>query len=56
MKAFLRTIAMLSLVRLLVDMLAPEGATRRLCDMVLGFVLMLSMLRSAFSLLRGGFL
>lgn len=54
MNIFLRGIAMLSLVRLLVDMLAPEGNTRRFCDMALGFVLMLSMLRAARSLLQGG--
>lgn len=54
MNAFLRNIAMLSLLRMAADMLMPSGTTRRLCDMVLGLSLMVSMLRAVLTLLRGG--
>jgi len=54
MKAFLRSIAMLSLVRMIVDMLAPSDTMGRLCDVALGLVLMLSMLRAMVLLLQGG--
>lgn len=55
MKAFLRNIAIMSLMRLLLDMLLPEGAMRRIGDVVVGLVLMLSMLRALQQLLHGGF-
>lgn len=55
MNAFLRHLSLLSIVRLLVDMLLPEGALRKICDVILGLVLMLSMLRALGKILHGGF-
>lgn len=55
MNAFLRHLSLLSIVRLLVDMLLPEGALRKICDVILGLVLMLSMLRALEKILHGGF-
>ena len=56
MKAFLRNIAMMSLMRLLLDMLLPEGAMRRIGDVIVGLVLMLSILHALQRLLHGGFI
>ena len=36
---------MLSLLRMAAEMLLPEGTTRKLCDMALGLMVMLTMLR-----------
>lgn len=55
MKPFLRNVAMLSLMRLMMDLLLPEGAMRRICDVIVGLVLMLSMLGALQQLLHGGF-
>jgi len=54
MKDFLRTVSMLGILRLLTDMLLPEGKMRRICDVILGLVLMRSMLEAAGMLLHGG--
>lgn len=54
MKQFLRNVAMLSMVRLLMDMLLPEGAMRKIGDVIVGLVLMLSILLSMQRLLHGG--
>ena len=54
MKMFLRHVAMLSMVRLLMDMLLPEGAMRKIGDVIMGLVLMLSMLGALQRLLHGG--
>ena len=53
MNAFLRSVAMLSLVRTAADMLLPEGTVRGLCDTVLGLMIMLSMMTALYSLLAG---
>ena len=55
MKPFLRNIAMISLMRLMMDLLLPEGVMLRICDVIIGLVLMLSMLRALQQLLHGGF-
>ncbi len=44
MNDFLRSVAMLSLLRMAAEMLLPEGAMRKICDMLLGMLTMLSML------------
>lgn len=54
MNGFMRKIAMLSLLRLLVEMLLPEGALRRIGDLIMGLILMLSMLETLQALLYGG--
>lgn len=54
MKGFLRTIAMLSLLNLMVDTLLPQGAMHKLCDLILGLVLMLCMLCALKEMLFGG--
>ena len=54
MNAFLRNVAMLCILRMAVEMLLPAGATRRLCDMTLGLMVMHAMLRAVGALLRGG--
>lgn len=54
MNGFLRRIAMLSLLRLMVDTLLPEGALHRLSDLIMGLIVMLLMLHALSSLLYGG--
>ncbi|MBR5232493.1 MAG: hypothetical protein IKW00_09665 [Clostridia bacterium] len=54
MKNFLRAVSMLGILRLLMDMLLPEGKMRCICDMILGLVLMRSLLEAARMLLHGG--
>lgn len=54
MNAFLRNVAMLSLVRMLVDMLMPQGAMQKICDVIVGLALMLSILESLFAMVYGG--
>ncbi|MBQ4552598.1 MAG: stage III sporulation protein AF [Clostridia bacterium] len=54
MNGFLRRIALLSLLRLLVEMLLPEGAMRKMGDLIMGLILMLSMLEALHALLYGG--
>lgn len=54
MNVFLRKIAMLSILRLLADMLLPEGAMHKICDLAMGLILMLSMLEALRNLLVGG--
>jgi len=54
MKEFLRTLAMLSLVRMAADVLLPDGAMRRISDVLIGLIQMLSMLRALERLLHGG--
>lgn len=44
MGAFLKNISMLCLMRTAADMLLPEGNLRRICDMLLGLMVMLCML------------
>jgi len=45
---------MLCVFRLAVEMLLPSGATRKMCDMVLGLFVMQTMLQAIWTLLRGG--
>ena len=54
MNAFLRAVAMLSLACMAVEMLLPTGATRKMCDMTLGLLIMQAMVRVLWMLLRGG--
>lgn len=54
MNIFLRKIAMLSILRMLVEMLLPEGAMHKICDLTLGLILMLAMLQALKNLLDGG--
>lgn len=56
MNAFLRTLSLLGIVRLLMDMLLPQGSLHKICDVIMGLVLMLSMLRALDRLLHGGML
>ena len=44
MKAFLRSVGMVSLLRMAVEMLLPTGATRRMCQTLLGLMTSLTML------------
>lgn len=53
MNAFLRSVAMLGLVRMAAAMLLPEGAMRNLCDTVLGLMITLCMMTALCSLLAG---
>ena len=53
MKAFLRSVGMLALLRMTVDMLLPDGATRRVCDTIVGLMTMLGMLTALRRLLLG---
>ena len=55
MNGFLRSIALLSVIRMMVDMLLPEGAMRRICEVITGLVLMQSMLFALMRILYGGF-
>lgn len=54
MNLFLRKIVMLSILRLLVEMLLPEGAMHKICDLTLGLILMHAMLQALKNLLNGG--
>lgn len=53
MKAFLRSVGMLALLRMTVEMLLPEGATRRVCDTIVGLMTMLGMLAALRRLFTG---
>ena len=53
MRAFLRNIVGLCLMRLLMDMALPEGEARRYADLGAGLCLMLCMLRTLRQALRG---
>ena len=53
MTDFLRRIMGLSLVRLLLDMLLPEGDSRRYADFGAGLCLTLCMLRALLRVIRG---
>ena len=55
MNGFLRSIALLSVVRMMADMLLPEGAMRRICEVITGLILMQSMLQALMRILYGGF-
>ena len=54
MKSFLRTVSMLGVLQLMTDMLLPEGKMRRICDMILGLIMMRAVLEAARMLLHGG--
>ena len=53
MNEFLRSVAMLSLLRMAAEMLLPEGAMRKLCDVLLGMMIMLCMLTALQKLFSG---
>ena len=53
MKAFLRSVGMVSLLRMAVEMLLPTGATRRMCQTLLGLMTSLTMLAALRGLLQG---
>ena len=53
MKAFLRGVSLIALLRMAVSMLLPEGATRRVCDWILGLTALTAMLSAARALLSG---
>lgn len=46
---------MLSLIRMVAEMLLPEGNMRRMCDVMIGLILMLGMLQALENVLCGGF-
>ena len=46
---------MLSLIRLVAEMLLPEGNMRRMSDVIVGLILMLGMLQALKDVLHGGF-
>ena len=54
MKMLLRTVSMLGILRLLTDMFLPEGKMQRICDTIMGMILMRAMLDAAGKLLHGG--
>jgi len=54
MSGFLREITGLCLMRLLMEMLLPEGECRRYAEAGIGLMLMICMLHALQSLLRGG--
>ena len=49
----MRGVALLSLLRMAADLLLPEGKAHRLCDTLLGLMVMLCMLRELQRLLLG---
>ena len=53
MKDFLRSVGMLSLLRMTAEMLLPEGAARKMCETLLGFMMTLSLLTALKRLLPG---
>ena len=53
MNGFLRLMTGLSLLRLLLDALLPEGDSARFADLGLGLAVMLCMMRGLAGLLRG---
>lgn len=53
MKAFLRRIMGLSLLRLLLEMLLPDGDSRRYADFGAGLCLTLCMLQALLQAIRG---
>lgn len=53
MKAFLRSVSMVSLLRMVVGMMLPEGRLRSLCDTLMGLMAMLAALQAVFRLLPG---
>ena len=55
MNGFLRSIALLSVVRMMADMLLTDGAMRRICEVITGLILMQSMLLALMRILYGGF-
>ena len=53
MKRFVQSMVGLGLARMLMDLLLPEGDSRRYADLGAGLCMLLCMLRTVFSLLRG---
>ena len=53
MSEFLRQITGLCLMGMVLDMILPEGDSRRFAELGVGLIAMLCMLRSLTSLLRG---
>ncbi len=53
MNGFLRSVSLLALLRMTVGLLLPEGGVRRLCDLLLGMVVMLGTLNAFRRLLTG---
>ena len=53
MNAFLRRISMLCLMRMAADMVLPDGTMRRICDVLMGLMVMLCMLEALLALLTG---
>ncbi|MBQ9299476.1 MAG: hypothetical protein IJ214_03080 [Clostridia bacterium] len=53
MKDFLRSVGMLSLLRMTAEMLLPEGAARKMCETLLGLLMTLSILSALGRLLPG---
>ena len=53
MNGFLRRIAGLCLIRMLLDMALPEGGSARAADLGLGLAMMLCMLNECLALLQG---
>lgn len=53
MNAFLRRISMLCLMRMAADMVLPDGTMRRICDVIMGLMVMLCMLEALLALLTG---
>ena len=53
MDEFLRSVALVALLRMAAGLLLPEGALRKLCDMLLGLVTTLCMMGALSRLLSG---
>lgn len=53
MRSFLQSIVGLGLARMLMDLLLPEGDSRRYADLGAGLCMTLCMLRALLALLRG---
>ncbi len=54
MSRFLRALAGLCLMRMLLDMMLPEGEAKNYAGLGVGLMLMLAMLQALLSLLQGG--
>ena len=53
MRGFLQSMVGLGLARMLMELMLPEGDSRRYADLGAGLCMTLCMLRAALSLLRG---
>lgn len=53
MSALIKTLAGLCLIRAAIQLILPEGSTRKLCDFALGLMETLTLVRALMNFLRG---